>query len=547
MQRFTLLSLIIFYCAVCFSADTIETIAGNGVAGDTGDGGPATAANINFLYDVAVDSSNNVYISSNQRVRMISPAGIITSPLDASAGGTHIAVTKTGTVFLSASINLSSPQIWKSASDGTVSVFAGTGTAGYSGDGGPAVNAQLGQTIGGLTTDSSGNLYVIDQANDGTGRIRKIDTQGIISTVAGGSVNVLTDGAQAVSANLNPYCIATDSAGNLIFMNTGTVTALCRITNGTISILGGNGQSLPKDGANVKDCSLIAQGIAVDSSGNIYFTDSEPDGNGGTETHVWQLDSAGLLHAFAGSGVTGYFGDGGPATSASLQDPLGIAVDNNGNVLIVDSSNNRIRRVNSGGGGGGSTHTGSLSTLDSDADGFPDEVETALGTDPHSASSTPFGGSSAGTAQALTISKLGIKLNFAKPGTSDSVTISGTLPVPDQFVVAGQQITIDVGGTIGAFTLNDKGTAALGSNSIKLTLKRKKGVVLAQNAKFSAKFLKAGFADRFTDEGLKNITVKNASDILPFVVIFNQQVFKSELPMLYTATIGKTGHTTQPR
>ena len=522
-------------CNICFSAATIETIVGAGTRGDTGDGGPATAANLDFYSgDVATDGSGNVYISGNQRVRKIS-AGIISTPFEAPGIVSHVAATANGTVFFSTA-DVSTAKIWMATSNGVVSAVAGTGTAGYSGDGTSSVNAQIGANINALTTDSAGNLYFVDVAVD-SGRIRKIDTAGIITTVAGGGSAAFAEGAQASSISVSTYALAVDSSGNIFYFD----GALRKISNGVLSTIGGNGDSTtPKDGDNVTSDSFNAQGLAIDAQGNLYISDD-------TDTpHIWKIDSTGIIHAVAGSGVKGFLGDGGPATNASLNGPLGMAIDSNGNVVFADTANYRIRRVNSG-TGGGSTQAGSLSALDSDADGFPDEIEVALGTNPQAASSTPFDGSQAGAAQTLAVAKLGVKLNFAKPGTSDSVTISGTLPVPDQFVVAGQQITVDVGGTIGAFTLNDKGTAALGSNSIKLTLKRKKGIVLAQNAKFSAKFLKAGFADRFTDEGLKNTTVKNASDTLPVVVLFNQQVFKSELPMLYTATTGKTGHTTQPR
>jgi hypothetical protein len=187
------------------------------------------------------------------------------------------------------------------------------------------------------------------------------------------------------------------------------------------------------------------------------------------------------------------------------------------------------------GGGGGPSKT----EADSDADGFPDELESALGTLANDATSTPTGATAvAGTP---TITKASVALNFAKP-SSDSISLMGTLPVPDGFVVSGTQVTVDVGGVIKTFTLDEKGASpASTTESLKLKVKAVQGVISAQEAKFTLKCSKSDFVSTLSDESLSDTTIKGQAVNLPVVILFNGQLFKATHPLLYTAKAGKNG------
>jgi len=184
---------------------------------------------------------------------------------------------------------------------------------------------------------------------------------------------------------------------------------------------------------------------------------------------------------------------------------------------------------------------------DSDGDGFNDEIENALQLNPADSSSTPFGGSSAGATIDLVISKIAIKLNFAKPGVSDSISLSGTLPVKEGFVVKGQSLTVDVGGAVQTFEFSEKGAAKKGDDSVKFTARATKGVVAAQLGKYSIKFNKGSFTDELLDEGLANATLSALALKVPVIILFDQKLFRGDFTLLYTAKKGKTGKTQQPR
>jgi hypothetical protein len=189
--------------------------------------------------------------------------------------------------------------------------------------------------------------------------------------------------------------------------------------------------------------------------------------------------------------------------------------------------------------------TASNSEIDSDGDGFSDELETALGTSPSSSASTPFGGAPAGIPQTLTLPKLALSLNFSKSG-SDQISGSGTLPVPDGFVVAGQVVAIDIGGAVVSFTLDARGKSPKGINSFALQVRAKKGVVAAQTSNFKFK-LKGSFASLLTDEQLANATLKDAQVTVPVRILFNQAAYDADSELLFSAKEGKTGKTKIPK
>jgi uncharacterized protein (TIGR03437 family) len=235
-----------------------------------------------------------------------------------------VAVDAAGNVFLSLPQYAAVMRL-----DGTTGILtraAGNGTNGFSGDNGPAVNAQLYGPIG-LALDSAGNLYIADSNNS---RIRKV-SNGIITTVAGNGVSVAAgDGGPATNAQLSyPYSLATDAGGNLYMVDSGVIR---KISNGVIAgVAGAQGQFA---------------GIAVDAAGSLYLLDS-------LTPRVLKV-SNGVATIIAGNGTYGFSGDNGPATAAQFGGepdnggPWGIAVDAAGNVYITDTYNNCVRKVSNG-------------------------------------------------------------------------------------------------------------------------------------------------------------------------------------------------------
>jgi NHL repeat len=221
----------------------INTIAGNGTAGDSGDSGPAASAELNTPYGVTIDSAGNLYIAdtANNRIREVAP----------------------GT--------------------GVITTVAGNGTAGYSGDSGPATSAEL-HSPAGIALDTAGNLYIADQGND---VIRKVSASGTITTVAGNNA-VGYSGDNGLATNATLYAPA---------------------------------------------------GVFVDSAGNLYIAD---EGN----NRIREVNPSGIITTIAGTGAPGYSGDNGPATSATLKQPSAVVEGSGGNLYIADTGNDVIRQVN---------------------------------------------------------------------------------------------------------------------------------------------------------------------------------------------------------
>jgi trimeric autotransporter adhesin len=281
------------------SSGTITTIAGTDVWGYSGDGGPATSAKLYAPAGVAVDRQGNVYVATYQdhRVRKVS------------AGG-------------------------------TISTFAGTGVAGFSGDGGPATSAKL-YAPKGVAVDGQGNVYIADSNNF---RVRKVTSTGTITTFAGGGKpGVLGDGGPATSAALrNPFGVAVDGQGNVYIADTDNMRVRKVSAGGTITTIAGTGvQGSSGDGGPATSALLrFPDAVAVDAQRNVYIADRE-------NNRVRKVSPGGTITTFAGTGVNNFSGDGGPARSAGLQLPHGVAVDGEGNVYITAES--RVRKVSVGG------------------------------------------------------------------------------------------------------------------------------------------------------------------------------------------------------
>jgi len=280
------------------AADTrVTLIAGTGTSGFGGDGGPATAAQLNRPRRVAADGAGNVYIvdHGNHRIRKVTAAGVI-------------------------------------------STVAGNGKQGFAGDGGPATAAELNFPRD-VAVDAAGNLYIADSNNQ---RIRKVTAAGIISTVAGnGTRGFSGDGAPATAAQLgDPDAVAIDDAGNLYSAETYNHRVRKITSSGVISTVAGNGSAgFSGDGGPATAAQLsVPSGVAVGPGGDLYIVDF---GN----QRIRRVTRAGIIETMAGDGNQGFKGDGGPAAAAQLDYPRCVAVDSAGLLYIVDSGNRRIRKI----------------------------------------------------------------------------------------------------------------------------------------------------------------------------------------------------------
>jgi len=318
------------------TAQTISTFAGTATAGFSGDGGPATAAQIKDIYGVGTDNAGNVYIADrgNNRIRMVNSAGLISTVAgDGVAGSsgdgmpataaslnapTGAAVDNLGNLYIADNLN---NRIRMVNASGMINTVAGGGSS--MGDGGPAVGADIGYPIG-VTVDRKGNFYIADQLNSS---VRKVNASGIISTIAGipSSPGYSGDGGAATAAQLNtPRGVAIDRIGNIYIADIGTGGIRKIDTFGIISTLAGAAYS--------------PTGVAVDGYLNVYFSDY------GTH-RILKVDTFGVVSTVVGTGTAGYSGDGGPATAALINKPNNIAVDAYGRMYIADYANNCVRAL----------------------------------------------------------------------------------------------------------------------------------------------------------------------------------------------------------
>ncbi len=343
----------------------ITTVAGTGVAGYTGDNGLATAATINTARGAAVDSAGNLYIAdtANNVIRRVDTAGTITTVAGngtAAFSGDNGAATaatlntpsgltfdSTGNLYIADSGNNRVRRVNKFT--GSISTFAGNGTAAFGGDNGAATSAKLWNPKS-LAFDGTGNLYIADSSNS---VIRRVDPSGIISTFAGtsGSFGYGGDGglATAVGAMLNsPQGVACDTAGNL-YIADGVISGyrirrVDKTTQIITTVVGTGVAGYSGDGAAATAARIrMVSGLAFDSTGNLYFVDRDNHA-------IRRVDPSGIISTVigtvvAGTGTAGFSGDGGQAASALLNGPQDLAFDPSGNLYILDTGNQRVRRV----------------------------------------------------------------------------------------------------------------------------------------------------------------------------------------------------------
>ncbi|MFH9266684.1 RICIN domain-containing protein [Streptomyces sp. NPDC017546] len=337
------------------SAPVISTVAGTGVAGSKGDNEQAVSAQLNSPYGVAVDSLGALYISdySNHRIRKVTTDGKISTIAGNGAAGSRgdngpavsaqlncprqIAVDGAGTLYV---VDTGNHRVRKITADGTISAVAGTGSKGFSGDGGLATAAKLNTPLG-VAVDGTGVVYVTDYGNL---RIRKITTDGTISTVAGnGTAGPGGDGGPAVSAQLkNPHGVAVDDAGVLYIADADNHRVRKVTPDGTISTVAGTGTAGTggDDGPATSAKLNLPLAVAVDSAGNLYVSEYN-------NHRVRKVTPDGTISTVAGTGTAGTGGDDGPATSAQLKHPRGLAVDCVDALYIADRNNNRVRKITS--------------------------------------------------------------------------------------------------------------------------------------------------------------------------------------------------------
>ncbi|MEI8279381.1 MAG: hypothetical protein WCG87_06430 [Bacteroidota bacterium] len=342
---------------LCFSqptqAQVINTIAGTGNSGYSGDNAAAVSADLNNPYGVAMDNFGNIYFADNNNhcIRKVDTAGIITTIAGngmAGFGGdngpataaqllqpTDVSVDAMGNIYI---VDGGNGRIRKVDAAGNITTIAGTGIPGFSGDNGPATDAQL-SSLSFITLDNYGNIYFSDNDNN---RIRKIDVAGIITTIAGdGTVGHTGDNGPAVNARVGGILgIAADLAGNIYFTEQDYQYIRKINTNGIITTIAGTGVAgCTGDGGPALSAELHnPSGVAVDAMGNVYVTELYNES-------VRKIDATGKITKLAGNGVSGFGGDNGPALAASLYVPEDVVADGKGNVIIADFFNNRLRYV----------------------------------------------------------------------------------------------------------------------------------------------------------------------------------------------------------
>ena len=331
------------------TSGTITTVAGKGgQKGSGGNGGQATDAKLNSPGGVSVDASGNIYIAdtNNNWVRRVDAA---TGNINRLAGVANreggydndnidakiAMINKPMDVFADTSgdffiADANNNRIRKVDTSGIITTVAGDGTAGYSGDGGPATSAHIDYPIG-VCLKNTGEIVIADTMNS---CLRQVDLGDVISTLTGTGDPLFN----------KPSQIAMDGSGNVYIADRGNHRIRKVDTSGKVTTVAGTGTGAysgdegPATSAEIN----VPQGVCVDNSGNIYIADT-------LNHRIRKVDTSGIITTVAGTGTGAYSGDEGPATSAEINVPQGVCVDNSGNIYIADTLNHRIRKVDTSG------------------------------------------------------------------------------------------------------------------------------------------------------------------------------------------------------
>lgn len=337
----------------------IQTIAGTGAQASSADGATALSTSLDHPVAVAIDASGAVVFIDGNRVRRVTAQGTVVTV----AGGGEAGYAGDGGAAISA--RLDSPQALAVASDGSifiadtlnnrirrvdpqgiVTTVAGSGEAGFSGDDGPAVHARLNAPAG----VAVGFLDHVLIADSGNNRIREISSTGDITTIAGtGDPGYVGDGGPATSADLNsPQGIAIDAEDDLFIVDTLNDRIRKVDVNGVITTFAGNGnRGFVGDGQQATDAAIDLASGSLNHAGQAIAVDGKLDVfiADALDNRIRKVDVHGIISTVAGNGEAGYSGDQGSATNARLQLPLGVAVSPDYAIYIADSENNCIRRV----------------------------------------------------------------------------------------------------------------------------------------------------------------------------------------------------------
>jgi pimeloyl-ACP methyl ester carboxylesterase len=335
----------------------ISTVAGDGAFGSSGDGNLATRAQLELPSDVSVDPDGNLYILEldSQHVRKVdASSGLISTVVGPPTGlappppgdAAHVEIGKATALAIDAHGDLyvggglgGHHVITRVDPSGNATIIAGTGEKGFSGDGGPATEAKLSWARD-IAVDDAGNVYVADFGNN---RIRKVDTSGIITTIAGtGEKGFSGDGGPAAEAKLNhPGRLFIDSRGRVYVADWGNRRIRRISRRGIITTVAGNGRKAYTGDGGPATEAAVGGPIHVwgDAAGNLYIAQHVDC------ACIRKVDTGGIITTVAGTRVVGYSGDGGPAASAELGLPSAIEVGPDGALYIADFTNLRVRKV----------------------------------------------------------------------------------------------------------------------------------------------------------------------------------------------------------
>ncbi|MBS1854741.1 MAG: hypothetical protein JST11_05200 [Acidobacteria bacterium] len=452
------------------SSGVLRKLAGTGAPSDSGDGAAASAAQLNSPSALAFDGAGNLYVadSSNQRIRVISPGGVIATALGTGATGfaveygnpagaqfntpRGVAATPSGSILVADTGN---NRVRRYDPGGNIYTYAGNGNGSYYGDGLPATTASVNHPEG-IVLDAAGNLYIADTVDNA---VRKVTPAGVISTIAGtGLPGFSGDGGPAAKAQLNaPRAVAVDGAGNVYIADTANHRVRRIDPNGVISTIAGNGATdlLPGDAAGTASSLSSPRGLAVDAAGNVYIADTG-------HNRVRKLFPSGAITTIAGyDGACCYAGDGGLATAARLNQPAGLLLDAAGNLYIADSGNNAIRLLRPV---GTTVSIGAVTNAASNLPGpiAPGEIVTLYGTGLDAARNVTFNGQRA-TVLYTTTTQIGAAVPYGIGGATAQVTVETAAAVSAPFTVniaavAPGLFTADSSGRGQALALNQDGS-----------------------------------------------------------------------------------------
>lgn len=351
-----LLSFIAILWMFVGNAQIITTVVGTGIAGFDGDGSVATLAKIGYVNSIALDKTGNLFIAdcNNSRIRKVDVnTGIINTIAGNGISGYSgdggpatlaqisglsvgdVAVDDTGNIYISDAFNFRIRKV--TVATGEIKTIAGTGVQLHTGDGGNALLASFG-SVNQLTLDAANNIYV----NDSGCWIRKISTLGIIVTVAGtGNCGYSGDGGDATAANIVCGGLACDGAGNIYFADPQNfrIRRVDALT-GKISTVGGNGSLVQVDNVSALESGITPAYICFNKEGELLISEQGTPNN-----KIRKIDASGIIKTVAGIGTSGFSGDGDGAIFARLYSPAGLGVDTFGNFYVADKNNKRVRKI----------------------------------------------------------------------------------------------------------------------------------------------------------------------------------------------------------